>query len=260
MDYHKLASNSHTKGEPSEAHLTDENLAEGATEREAQDVTEDLGVGPHEVHCLGQFGIVGVEEEVSNRQERAGCIECTHHLRTLEVLVLDEDVVLHGVGEAVKEEVHAQKHQAPGGGGLGALAFLAGGGVVEGEDGDAGGDGGDDGVLVEGVGAAEDGEVEGHHGHEFAGFGEDEGDVVDVLEGGVAEGGGQGLTYCYEEELAEDVEIGEDGGGGGAGFGGAAEVDVADEGGEEGLDGIEDEGVAEDSFVGAVGGCCYAFL
>lgn len=34
--------------------------------------------------------------------------------------------------------------------------------------------------------------MEEHDGEQFAGFGEDEGYVVDVGEGGVAEGGGEG--------------------------------------------------------------------
>ena len=40
--------------------------------------------------------------------------------------------------------------------------------MVEGEDGDAGGDECDDGVLVEGIASAEDGEVEEHYWEELA--------------------------------------------------------------------------------------------
>lgn len=61
--------------------------------------------------------------------------------------------------------------------------------MVECEDGYSGCDRGDNGVLVEGIRAAEDGEVEEHDGEKFAGFGKDEGDVVDVFKGGVAKGG-----------------------------------------------------------------------
>jgi len=67
-----------------------------------------------------------------------------------------------------------------------------GGGRVQGEDCDAGGDSEDDEVFVEGEGAAEEGYVEEHYGEQLAGFGENEGYIVDVGEGGVAEGGGEG--------------------------------------------------------------------
>jgi len=70
--------------------------------------------------------------------------------------------------------------------------------VVEGEDGDAGCHGEDDEVFREGVALVEEGDVEGHDGEEFAGLGEDEGEVVDVGEGGVAEGGGE--RCCYADE------------------------------------------------------------
>lgn len=55
---------------------------------------------------------------------------------------------------------------------------------------DSGGDEGHDEIFVQGIGFSKDGQVEEHDGEEFAGFGEDEGYVVDVGEGGVAEGGG----------------------------------------------------------------------
>lgn len=45
-------------------------------------------------------------------------------------------------------------------------------------------------IFVEGVRFPEDSEMQEHDGKELAGFGEDEGYVVDVGEGGVAEGGG----------------------------------------------------------------------
>lgn len=63
---------------------------------------------------------------------------------------------------------------------------------MQSEDGHAGGDEGHDGVFVPGVAAAEEGDVEGHDREQLAGFGEDEGDVVHVGEGGVAEGAGEG--------------------------------------------------------------------
>ncbi len=81
------------------------------------------------------------------------------------------------------------------------------------EDGDAGGDKEDDEIFVEGVRFAEDGEVEEHDGEEFAGFGEDEGDVVDVGEAGVAEGGGEGGGDGDEDEGEEYGFRGKDWGG-----------------------------------------------
>lgn len=45
-----------------------------------------------------------------------------------------------------------------------------------------------DAVLVEGIAFAEDGEMEEHYWEELARFREDEGEVVDVSETGVAEG------------------------------------------------------------------------
>lgn len=52
--------------------------------------------------------------------------------------------------------------------------------------------------------------MEEHYGQEFAGFGQDEGYVVDVGEGGIAEWGGQRGGYGYEEEGNEYAAVGED--------------------------------------------------
>lgn len=60
---------------------------------------------------------------------------------------------------------------------------------MKGEDGDAGGNERNDEVLVERVAFAEDRQMQEHDGEELAGLGEDEGDVVDVSEGGIAERG-----------------------------------------------------------------------
>lgn len=91
-----------------------------------------------------------------------------------------------------------------------------------------------DEVLVERVGFAENGKVEEHDGEEFAGFGEDEGYVVDVGEGGVSKGGGEGRGYGDEEERREDGAGREDGRGGFRT--GEVKVDVTDQRGESGLD------------------------
>ena len=71
--------------------------------------------------------------------------------------------------------------------------------MVECEDCDAGGDESHHEVFVEGVGFSEDGEVEEHNGQELAGFGEDEGYIVDVVERSVAEGRGEGGDYGDED-------------------------------------------------------------
>ncbi len=83
-----------------------------------------------------------------------------------------------------------------------------------------------DEVFVERVGFPEDSEVEEHDGEKFAGFGENEGYVVDVGEGGVAKGRGEGGGYGNEEDCGEDGAGREDGGGGVGG--GEVEVDVTD--------------------------------
>jgi len=91
-------------------------------------------------------------------------------------------VVLHGVCEAVKEKVDSEEEEAPRGACLCALLFAGGGGVVQSEYCHPRRDGGDDSVLVEGVGSFEDCQVQEHYGEELAGFGQDEGDVVDVFQ------------------------------------------------------------------------------
>lgn len=83
--------------------------------------------------------------------------------------------------------------------------------MVEGEDGYAGGHEGDDEIFVEGVALAEDGEVQEHDGEKLAGLGEDEGDVVDVGEGGVAEGGRERGCDGDEDEGGHDGAGGEHG-------------------------------------------------
>lgn len=98
--------------------------------------------------------------------------------------------------------------------------------MVECEYCDSGGHERYDEVFVERIGFPEDGEVEEHDREEFAGFGEDEGYVVDVGEGGVAKGGGERGGHGDEEEWREDGTDRENGGGG-VGRG-EVEVDVAD--------------------------------
>lgn len=61
---------------------------------------------------------------------------------------------------------------------------------MKGEDGDAGGNERNDEILVERVAFAEDSQMQEHDREELAGLGENEGDIVDVSEGGIAERGG----------------------------------------------------------------------
>jgi hypothetical protein len=133
---------------------------------------------------------------------------------------------------------------------------------VEGEDGDAEGDGADDEVLVGRVAAAPEGGVEEHDGDELAGLCEEEGDVVDVGEGGVAKGRGEGGGDGDEEEGEDDAPRREDGGQRGGGAAAPGEVEVARDGGEEGLDRVEEDGVLEDLGLvgGTVGGGCEFLL
>lgn len=118
------------------------------------------------------------------------------------------------VREAVEQEVDAQQQQPPGAVPLGpgrpavALALLA---RVQGEDGDASRHGGHDHVLVKRVALAEDGDVEEHDGQQLAALCEQEGDVVDVGEGGVAEGGREGARQGDEQQRHQDARGWDDG-------------------------------------------------
>lgn len=101
-------------------------------------------------------------------------------------------MVLSAIGETVKEEIDCQECETPERVFLGQGSFLFRRGVVEGEDGNAGSNKEYYKVFVERVAFAEDGEVEEHHGEEFARLGKDVGYVVDMGERGVTEGRGQG--------------------------------------------------------------------
>ena len=130
-----------------------------------------------------------------------------HHLRACVRLVGREDVVLSAVSEAIEQQIDAQQEQAPR---VVALrvrklgrVFLAGfrrGGVVEGEDRDPSGDERDDNVFVQRVRFPEQRDVEEHHRQKLARLGEDESDIVDVRQRGVAERGRQGRCDSDEEE------------------------------------------------------------
>lgn len=134
--------------------------------------------------------------------------------------------------------------------------------MVEREDGDPGRDERNDEIFVERVVFAENGQVQEHDWQELARFGQDEGDVVDVREGGVTERGGQRGGDGYQDQGKEDGAGGKDGGSTAASRGGGEEVYVAGQGGKGGLDRVEEDGVGElfRRGWGSVWGCRYAFL
>lgn len=74
----------------------------------------------------------------------------------------------------------------------------------------------DNKVFIQRKPSLEQRDVQEHYGQKLAGFGEDEGDVVDVGEGGITKGRGKrgGDGDC--EERTEDCEGGKDGGAFGA--------------------------------------------
>lgn len=105
-------------------------------------------------------------------------------------------MLLGAVGEPVEEEVDGEEEQSPRD--VGAVLGIAAAVLlllarVQGENGDAGGHRSDDEVLVQRVSLAEDGDVKKHDGQELAALGEEEGDVVNMRERGVAEGAGEGV-------------------------------------------------------------------
>lgn len=148
--------------------VEDEDLADGAARREAEYVPADGGVcgcegegvgelavtrgGEAEPGAEGCAGDVGGDEEVADGEGGAHDVLRAHHLWAGEAFECAEDLVLHGVREAVEEEIYAEEEEADGLGGVGAEAlfrgFLCGGGVVQGEDGNAEGDAADDEVFV----------------------------------------------------------------------------------------------------------------
>ena len=191
----------------------DEDLAHGATRREAQHVGEHGRVGGQEGQRVAQLAGRGGRDvergEEGGREQRqdeqvGGCegggedVLRGHHLRAGVGPVGGEDVVLRRVREAVEQEVDGEEEQAPcvvafrrrRGGGGGGVFFCGGGRVPEREDRHARRHQRDDDVLVQRVRPPEERHVQEHDGQQLARLGEDEGHVVDVRERGVAEGGG----------------------------------------------------------------------
>lgn len=185
-----------------------------------------------------------------------------HHLRPRIPGERAKDIILRAVRQPVKQQVNPQQQHPPGRlPGVAAGLVLAAAGMKR-EDGDAARHGRDDQVLVQRVSLAEQGDVQRHDGQQLAALGEDVGDVVDVGERGVAEGGGEGVGEGHEAEREEDLPRGDQGRGGLVGRGGEDGEELAAEEGEEGLDGQEEDGKLE-AFWGrgrAVGGGGELFL
>lgn len=129
------------------------------------------------------------KEHVRRCEESGQDVLGHHHLRAGIGAVGGKNIILGAVCEAIEEKIDAQKEEAPQRGRAGG-GFLGGRGrMVESEDGDAGGHKRNHEVFVERVAFAEDCQMQEHDGEELAGFGKDEGDIVDVSEGGIAERG-----------------------------------------------------------------------
>lgn len=256
------------------AKLTDKDLADGPARGEPQHVGPDAGVpgheaerglelarGPGDVHAEvladARVDEPGAEDEVGGRDGGAHEVVGAHHLRARVGLEGAEDVVLGAVGEAVEQEVDAEEQQAPAAISAATRTALPGFTRVQREDGDAGRDGGHDQVLVQGVALAEDGDVQEHDGQQLARLGQQEGDVVDVGEAGVAEGAGERAGDGDEQQRRQDAARGDHGRDGLAARRAGVEVQGARGGREQRLDRVQEDGVLEDLGVArrAVGGC-----
>lgn len=201
--------------------------------------------------------------EVQGRHGGAHDVVGAHHLRPAKRTEGLKDVILGAVGEAIKQEVDAQQQQAPGQISLlRQLRLLVLFVRVQRENGHARSDGSHDGVLVNRVALPEDGDVEEHDGQQLAALGQQERDVVDMRETGVAKGTGQAVCDGDEHEGPEDAARGENRRHGGAFGGREQEVDEANGRGEERLDGVEEDGEAPDLWcaVRAVSLCRQLFL
>lgn len=212
-------------------------MAQGTASCESQHILPHSRVLCHEVnggvHLASAAGDVHAEplanskgderrasNEIQGRHSSAHDVVGAHHLRSAKRAESLKDVILGAVGEAIEQEVDAQQQQSPGQirllRQLRLLVFFV---RVERKDGHASSDGGHDGVLVNRITLPEDGDVEEHDGQKLAALGQQERDVVDVRETGVAKGAGQAVCDGDEHEGPEDAARGENRRHGGA-FGG----------------------------------------
>lgn len=181
----------------------------------------ELAGAARDVHAqpLADAGVdePGAEDQVCDHDGHAHEVVGAHHLGARVRLESGEDVILGTVREAVEQQIDAQQQQPPGAVPLRLrrrrrLALPALLSRVQGEHGDAGRHGRHHHVLVERVPLAEHGDVQEHDGQQLAALGEQEGDVVDVGEGGVAEGRCEGARDGDEEERRQDARGRDDGG------------------------------------------------
>ena len=120
------------------------------------------------------------------------------------------DVVLSRVGETVKKQVDAEKKQTPCTATVGSL-LLGRRRVVKSKDCHTGCDECHNAVLIERVLAAEESNVQSHDREKLARLGEDEGDVIDVLERCIAKRRSQGRCDGHQEHGEDDSAAGKDG-------------------------------------------------
>ncbi len=82
---------------------------------------------------------------------------------------------------------------------------------MEGEYGDAGSDGEYNSIFGKRVAPLVESDVEEHDGEKFAGLRQEERYIVEMGEGCVAKGGGEGGCESDEDEGAQNLRTGEDG-------------------------------------------------
>ncbi|KAL9036366.1 MAG: hypothetical protein Q9214_006165, partial [Letrouitia sp. 1 TL-2023] len=183
--------------------VVDEDLANGAAGCETKGVPGDGGVRADKGD--GGFELIGAgrgntedrkkrgvgkergDEKIQRCEQSREDVLRDHHLRARVRAKGGEDVVLSAVRQAIEEEVNEQEKETP----YGVIFDRTGRGrffgrLVQRKDGHAGCNERDDEILVQWVALPEYGEMEKHDGKELAGFCKDEGDVVDVGEGGVS--------------------------------------------------------------------------
>lgn len=191
------------------------------------------------------------QQQITQRDGRAHKVVGAHHLRASVALERAEYVILRAVRQAVEEQVDAQQKHAPRHVRVRVddrLLLLA--ARVQGEHGHASCHARDDEVLVQRVPLAKERGVQQHHRDQLAGLGEQEGDVVNVAQAGVSEGGGERGGDGDEGEGPDDLLRGEDGRERGLVAGAVGEVEQACRRGEEGLDRVEENGILEDFGLG----------
>lgn len=207
---------------------------------------------------------IGAQDQVGGGDGGAHEVVGAHHLRARIGLERAKDVVLGAVGQAVEQQVDGEKEHAPR-----HVALLIRGRVLLGllsrvqrKDGDARRHGRHHQVLVQRVALAEDGNVQEHDGQQLARLGQQEGDVVDMRQAGVAKGRRERLCQGHKHERRQDAPRRENGRDRGVSRRAEVQVDGTTNGGKEGLDRVQENGVLEHLGVafGAVRCRCEALL